>query len=153
MAYYTIKAQRTVATTNGMIFSACAVNTVILRRFKLHALKLSFTAPGDAQVTCQLQRITGGHGTGTAYTPQKRDPADGVAAFTAAVAHTVDATVTANEIVDIFNLNQRALAPLIWSPAEKVVVPATHNNGIALWTPALSGTAPVVDCVAVIEEL
>lgn len=94
----------------------------------------SEATPADGAFLVQLQRCTTA-GTSTAVTPQKLDPSDAATETDAGENHTVDPTVTANEIVLSIAQNQRAT--VVFQTLEKygLVIPATASNGIAVRTP------------------
>lgn len=104
----------------------------------------------DSAFKWQLQRCTTA-GTSTAVTPVKLDPADGAAINDAGENHTVDPTLTANDIPWQKALHTRAPYDLFLGPGYEIVTPATASNGLALRTPT-AGALIAVNATLHYEE-
>ena len=91
-------------------------------------------APADNIFLWQIQRFTA-PGTNTAVTPQPLDPADFATESTVGQLNTVEPTYTANQILDVVPLNQRATYRWWCSDTSRLVTPATASNGLGIATP------------------
>lgn len=94
----------------------------------------------DNEFQWQLQRCTTA-GTRTAVTPQPFDSADAAAVLTSGENHTGEPTYTANAILRLIPLNQRATFRWQVDPRDGFVVPATASNGIGFLTPTMTALA------------
>jgi hypothetical protein len=121
-----------------------------MRRVRCYFLQLGCEADaGDNEALWTLQRTTA-NGTRTSVTPQKLDPADAAAAFTAGQNHTAEPTYPANEILLDTPLNQRATYQWQAPPGGELVIPATADAGLGLKLTMFAGLA--VTAVAHCEE-
>lgn len=100
-------------------------------------------APADNAFLSELRRITA-DGTGTAVTPEPKDPADPASNLTAAENYTAEPT--AGTICMEIPQHQRTTVTLMWADESGWVIPNTANAGLALrtlhasYTGAASGT-------------
>lgn len=133
MANYTAVMARTASTTLAV---GSLVSSATVRRTKLYDLLLSQAeaTPADAGTRYDIQRCTAA-GTSTAVTPQLLDPADGAALTACGQNHTVQPTLTANQIPLSIGLNQRATFRWVAQPGGEIVTPATSASGLAFTTP------------------
>ena len=149
MAKYSVVLARTASAT-------LSVGNVIANATTAHRMKffrLAFGAsgtPADTAYLVQLQRCTTA-GTSTAVTPQKLDPADRAAQATAGENHTVDPTLTANELPFSRGVHTRTGLELFLGPGYEIVTPATASNGLALRTPT-AGSLIAVNATIHFEE-
>lgn len=142
MAQYAVEMNRTASTSLSV--GNIVADATRPRRSRIYYISLgSEGTPADAAILWQAQRCTTA-GTASAVTPQPLDPADAATETDANENHTVDPTLTANAILLSIPQNQRAT--VIWQtlPEFGLVIPATASNGIALRTPTVNGTLPVV---------
>lgn len=102
----------------------------------------SSSTPGDNALEHFLQRSTAA-GTATSVTPTPLDSADPASTTTAGENHTAEPTYTSALILFRLALNQRASHRWIADPDGGLVVPATANNGIGLYTVHASATPDV----------
>jgi hypothetical protein len=94
----------------------------------------------DNEFLWQLQRTTTA-GTSTAVTPRPFDSADAACSTVAGENFTAEPTYTANVILLLIPLNQRATFRYQVDPRDGFVIPATANNGIGILTPTMTALA------------
>lgn len=139
MANFAVSMTRTASTTLSVgSLTGAASNP---RRYKMSdwVYGAAEGTVGDGVFEWEIQRCTTA-GTATAVTiPGAIDPADVVAATTVCGQnHTVDPTVTANQVVYAAGLNQRATFRYVAQPGKELIIPATASNGFAFRTPVAS---------------
>lgn len=139
MANFGVNMTRTASATLSVgTLTAAASNP---RRYKLYdwGFGAAEGTVGDGVFEWEIQRCTA-VGTATAVTiPSALDPGDTQAATTVCNQnHTVDATVTANQVVFGMGLNQRASFRWVPAPGKELIIPATASNGFAFRTPIAS---------------
>ena len=91
----------------------------------------SDATPADNAFEFVLQRFTAA-GTSTAVVPTALDPGDPAATGIAGEAHTVEPTYTANLILLMWMMNQRATFRWVAAPGSEFVMPATAANGLGV---------------------
>jgi hypothetical protein len=92
--------------------------------------------PAENALLWRFQRVTT-LGVSTPVTPAKKNPADGVAAYTAGENHTTEPTYTAGELV-ITDIPLHQKTTFRWVAAQesaKIVIPGTQNHGVGILTP------------------
>lgn len=148
-------AKWTTAVTKG----ATSVQTIMAlnaaaaasRRAKVNFYNLGCSAtPADATFDHIVQRCTT-PGTGTAVTPNAKDPADTLACtIQSRGLTTVDPTLTAAAFLNRAPFNQRLTYQWMCAPGDELLIPAVANAGIII---GLS-TASTVDfsCAAHFDE-
>jgi len=98
--------------------------------------------PTDITVVWRLGRTTAA-GTATSVTPQNLGPGTTAATSTAGENHTAEPTFTANAVLWRMGANYRASHALVCDPEGCFTVPATSNNGLAIYPSHASSTAAV----------
>ena len=94
-------------------------------------------APADQVTQFQLKRFTA-PGTNTAYVPRPRGNNANVAAAIAGFNNSVEPTYGGVTPEAQFSLNQRATFQLIFVPGMEIWLPPTANNGVAIFSNAVS---------------
>lgn len=97
-----------------------------------------------------FQRCTA-PGTNTAVTLQPLDPADAATEQVCGQNNTVDATYTANLIMQEIPLNQRATFRWIATEGGRITTPATASNGMGVATP--TSAAVIITSTIYVNEL
>ena len=111
----------------------------------------SDATPADLTTKFVLGRFTAVGTEGSGFTPIAIDPADPAAAGDYGVAHSAEPTYTANAIVGVVSLNQRATFRWIAAPGCELKAPASANNGIGCYSENSGGTA-IHQCMMYHEE-
>jgi hypothetical protein len=118
---------------SAIIVLAAASNMRRQKHFDLNLSQGSAPASTDTNIEFDYSRNTA-VGTGTAYTCNPNDPADGAFTGSANVNTTIEGTYTASSSVFQILLNQRA--PYRWQTylgsGAELVVPATASVGFGL---------------------
>lgn len=98
-------------------------------------------APADQAVELVVGRFTV-DGTYTSVTSRPFDPGDPAALIDGGSNHTVEPTYTADFDMLSIAINQQAT--YVWQvpPDEGIVIPATADNGLGLYTKTISGGTP-----------
>lgn len=148
MANYCVKLTRALSAT-ASVGELHASNATALRRLAIYDFTIGVEgAPASFANQWTFQRFTA-PGTDTAVTPTALDPGDPAALIVAGANNTVEPTYTANAILAAKSLNQQATYRwFAGQPDQRLLAPATNNNGIGIQTPTcgsagLNGTAEV----------
>lgn len=110
----------------------------------------SEATPGDFGFVWEIQACTT-QGTNTAITLTQANPADGTPTITAGQNHTVQPTLTANQVRKSWGLNQRSTYRWVAPPGSELYTPATSANGLAVTTPTAGALVAGRACVTVFE--
>lgn len=141
----------TVSTTLPLLMVMGAANI----RTKIYEINLGTSAtPADAAARYAFQRATTAGTPGSSVTPQPIDAADPAAISTVglAVYTSTPPVLTANQFVWGESVNQRATFRWVAQQTKELVIPAVANNGLALMSQALGGTAYAIDLTVYFEE-
>lgn len=131
MRIYSASANRTLSTT--LAFWELIQPATALKRLALKYLAFHADVSADASYAHVIRRITAS-GTGTAFTPNPLDPADGAASALVETSHTVDPTITANsDLLDVGG-HQRSSYQWYAPPGGEIIVPVTNNAGLVCKT-------------------
>lgn len=128
--------------TNETILSLFDVAATPASRKRIYDIVIgSAAAPADTATQFNVARNTAQGTEVSGFTPVALDPASPAAAADFGVAHSVEPTYTASKELMIIPLNQRATFRWVASPGSELLVPATQNNGIGVFSAASTGTA------------
>jgi hypothetical protein len=135
MANYMVPLTRNLSTTQsvGVIYTTSAV---ALRRIAIYDFTIGVQGtPAGLANLWQLQRFTAA-GTSTAVTPTPVDPGDPASLTSAGQNNSVEPSYTAGTILASKALNQQATYRwFAGQPDQRLIAPATNNNGIGVATP------------------
>jgi len=112
-----------------------------MRRIKVEEILASCkSSPVDQEAEHHVRRTTTVGTIGTSVTPAPLDPAEAACAALAAQAHSVEPTYTAATELLKFGLNARSLFRWVaMKDIQRLIVPATANNGLGFLTNQISG--------------
>lgn len=148
MARYAVDLQRTAhaSQTLGNLTAPAAS----MRRIKLYFVQFGCEGvAADNPFLYQLQRSTTA-GTRTAKVPFPLDMADAACVATSGENHSAEPTYTADAILLLTAVNQRATYQWYAPPSGELVIPATAAAGIGILTPTM--TALTVSATLHFEE-
>ena len=112
----------------------------------------AINAPADNSLKTTVKRCTA-IGTGTGFTPVKLDEDSPAAQLVCTVNHTAEPTYTANNELMVLGVNQRAVFRWVAAPGGEIVIPATANSGIGIFTEDVAAAAtPNVNATVHWEE-
>lgn len=135
MAKYSLKTQRATLSAT-LAVGGLQAPAASMRRIKLYSLLVGCEdTPANAANYWELQRTTTAGTWTNARTPQALDPGDTVAP--SAVGQdtaTANPTATANAFPLSFPLNMQATFTWFAPPGGEIIIPATANAGLMLWT-------------------
>jgi hypothetical protein len=136
--------------TNGTIAAVASTTKTMLdliaattTRARIYDFSVGTTgAPADNVMTYTVQKFTAS-GTFTAATMTLNDAGDPAALLTSGSNNSTEPTYTANAVLWILGINQRASYRWVAAPLGEFIVPATANNGIGfgVLSPAYTGVA------------
>lgn len=152
MANYTVQMLKaTTSITIGVGSVECPGSG--MRRFKVCDVVVGSDAAtlGTSNFRFELQRSTTA-ATGTAFTPDPRDPADAAAVTLGKSSLTVQGTNTAGKIQLTIPLNQQATFRWVAQPGDEIVVPAVATNGLHVNTPVSGNTPSAVVHLTLMEQ-
>lgn len=141
---YSANGSQTVASPTDTTLGITGGTTV--RPIVYEVLIGSTSTPADNALEHYIQRSTAA-GTATSVTPTPLDSGDPASTTAAGENHTAEPTYTSALILFRLALNQRASHRWIADPDGGLIVPATANNGLGLYTVHASATPDVSACI------
>ena len=103
-------------------------------------LASSHATPADQSCQFIVGRSTAVGTEGAGYVPNNLDPGGPAGAYDSGNAHSAEPTYTSVKDLLNFSLNQRALFRWVSNPGYELLMAATQNNGLGLYSRASTST-------------